>query len=329
MKCTTIILSLLCLITQLTQAQAPQGIPYQAAARNANGSILASQNISLRFTIHDSTAAGTIVYQESNSTLTNAQGMFAINIGMGYPIIGTFNNINWGNNAKFMKVEMDQAGGNNYLDMGTQQMMSVPYALYAKTAGNTSSSNLPPGGADGQVLTITNGNPQWGNFSLILTIGMYYQGGVIAYVYQPGDPGFDVNTPHGIIAAPVDQGSYAWNDSSYIWYTNANGISLGTGKSNTDIIVANQGAGSYAAKICNDLMLNGYNDWYLPSKDELSKIYINSSVIPGLQANGMPLYWSSTEANSDRAWFCHFSLLGNYYNNPKNTYCNVRAIRSF
>ncbi len=329
MKCTTIILSLLCLIIELTQAQAPQGIPYQAAARSTNGSILASQNISLRFSIHDSTSTGTIVYQETNSTVTNAQGMFTIYIGMGSPIIGTFNNINWGNNAKFMKVEMDQAAGNNFLDMGTQQMMSVPYALYAKTAGNSSSSNLPPGGADGQVLTITNGNPKWGNFSQILAIGMYYQGGIIAYVYQPGDPGFDVNTPHGIIAAPVDQGSYAWNDGTFN-NTNANGIGLGTGKSNTNIIVAAQGAGSYAAKICDDLVLNGYNDWYLPSKDELSKIYINNSVIPGLQANGISFYWSSTEANLNRALYCKFNLVGNWSDSPKDlNYYNVRAIRSF
>jgi hypothetical protein len=126
-------------------AQAPQGIPYQAVARNSSGAILASTAISVRFTIRDSVATGTIKYRETFSVTTTSQGMFSVNVGQGSPVTGTFSGINWGTNAKFMQVELDPAGGTSYIDMGTQQMMSVPYALFSgstygganwKTSGN-------------------------------------------------------------------------------------------------------------------------------------------------------------------------------------------------
>lgn len=154
MKRVLFLLSLAIVIASNLFAQAPQGIPYQAAARNANGNILANQNISVRFTIHDSTANGTIAYNEIHSTATNGQGMFTLNIGMGTAVNGTFAGINWANNAKFMQVEMDVAGGSNFVDMGTQQMMSVPYALYAKDANHAKAADngLPNNGNTGDML---------------------------------------------------------------------------------------------------------------------------------------------------------------------------------
>lgn len=124
-------------------AQAPQGIPYQAVARNSSGAIIASHAVGLRFTIKDSTITGSIVYQETFSITTNSLGLFNINIGTGTAVSGTFSGINWGHNAKFMQVEMDTSGGTTYTDMGTQQMMSVPFALYSNSAGslNTTGSN--------------------------------------------------------------------------------------------------------------------------------------------------------------------------------------------
>lgn len=125
-------------------AQVPQGIPYQAAARGANGQPLANKNVNVRFSIIDSVATGTIVYQETHITITNNVGLFSLNLGLGTPVTGTFAGINWGKNFKFMKVELDPSGtGSNYTDLGTQQMMSVPYALYAGNvvqSGNGNSS---------------------------------------------------------------------------------------------------------------------------------------------------------------------------------------------
>src|SRR4051812_18526908 len=82
------------------QAQTPQAIPYQAVARDVNGNLLANQNISLRFSIHDVTAAGTVVYRETQTATTNALGLFSVNIGRGTAIVGTFNSIAWGTGAK-------------------------------------------------------------------------------------------------------------------------------------------------------------------------------------------------------------------------------------
>lgn len=115
-------------------AQVPQGIPYQAVARNSSGNILASQTIRVRFSIRDGVATGSIVYRETFTPTTNALGLFSVNVGTGTVVTGAFSGINWGTNAKFMQVEMDPTGGTTYTDMGTTQMMSVPYALYAGTS---------------------------------------------------------------------------------------------------------------------------------------------------------------------------------------------------
>lgn len=139
-------------------AQVPQGIPYQAVARNSQGQPMGSRIIKVRFSILDSVTTGTVVYSETHSSTTTDLGLFSLNIGMGNPITGTFNGINWGANSKFLKVEFDSTGtGSSYLDFGTQQMMSVPYALYAKSSSN----NLPSVGSEGQILTVCNGTPIW------------------------------------------------------------------------------------------------------------------------------------------------------------------------
>jgi hypothetical protein len=134
----------LVLIANVAIAQAPQGIPYQAAARNSSGAILASTAISVRFTIRDSIATGAIKYRETHSVTTTAQGMFSLNVGQGTVVSGTFAGINWATNAKFMQMEMDPAGGSSYIDMGTQQMMSVPYALYAGNFNPSILGNILP-----------------------------------------------------------------------------------------------------------------------------------------------------------------------------------------
>jgi len=114
--------------------QTPQAIPYQAVSRDIAGNVNANQNISLRFSIRDNSSNGNIVYSETQTKTTNALGLFTANIGEGIVVSGTFATIDWGVGAKFIQVEMDALGGTSYIDMGTQQMLSVPYALHAKTA---------------------------------------------------------------------------------------------------------------------------------------------------------------------------------------------------
>jgi hypothetical protein len=139
---------LYCMMLKCTVlAQSPNAIPYQGVARNASGDVLSTQAITLRISLRDGTAAGIIVYQETHNATTTALGLFNVNIGTGTPSVGTLSAVNWGNGAKFIQVELDPTGGTTYTDMGTSQLMSVPYALFAGK-----SNDLPAGTATGNTL---------------------------------------------------------------------------------------------------------------------------------------------------------------------------------
>jgi hypothetical protein len=112
-------------------AQAPQRINYQAVARNTSGNVLANQQITVRLTIHNNTPNGAIAYIETDTVITNQFGLFTIAIGGATTIPGGFSGISWGSGNKYLEVEMDPAAGSAFVDMGTSQLLSVPYALYA------------------------------------------------------------------------------------------------------------------------------------------------------------------------------------------------------
>jgi hypothetical protein len=122
-----------------SQSTLPPGIPYQAIARNANGTPYVNANLTVRFSLHEQTATGTVSYAETKSLQTNDLGLFSTTFGSGTPITGTFSGINWAQTTKFLQVEINL--GSAWVDMGTQQLMSVPYAMYAGTAGTLSSTN--------------------------------------------------------------------------------------------------------------------------------------------------------------------------------------------
>ncbi len=173
-------------------AQAPQKINFQSILRNSSGEIVANKAVNVRISLLAVSANGSNVFTETHAKTTDASGLISIQIGMGTLVSGVFSNINWGNLAHFIKLEADFNGGSNYVVLGTQELMSVPYALYAgktdttvlnltsrfstklnisdfplgTTPGNmqywngTTWVNLAPG-QNGQTLILTNGIPSW------------------------------------------------------------------------------------------------------------------------------------------------------------------------
>ena len=144
-------------LTVTTTTQVPEKMSYQAVVRNAANQLVINQNVGIKFSILKSSATGTVVYAETQNSTTNSNGLFTTNIGSGTVISGSMASINWANDVYFIKSEIDLAGGSNYTITGTQQLLSVPYALNAK-------NGIPNGGTANQVLAKVDGtdyNTQW------------------------------------------------------------------------------------------------------------------------------------------------------------------------
>jgi len=200
-------------------------------------------------------------------------------------------------------------------------MLAMFFAIITVSCDKDNNSSNPPVNNDG------GNNGGGGDNGSNFVIGQSYQGGKIAYIDNTGK--------HGLIAAPEDQSTgIQWYNGSYFLVDTE--TSIGTGKNNTSRIVQMQGEGSYAAKICYDLVLGGYDDWYLPSKDELNELYENRLEIGGFDYTG--IYWSSSEGGPNdygsysNAWYQSFSN-GTQYGNTKYTSKDytyrVRAVRAF
>ena len=131
---TTFIITVLCALTLF--AQAPEKFSYQAVVRNASNALVTNAPVGVRVSILQGSASGNAVYVETHTASTNANGLLTMEIGGGTVQQGSFAGIDWANGPFFLKTETDPAGGTNYTVTSTQQLMSVPYALYAEEAGN-------------------------------------------------------------------------------------------------------------------------------------------------------------------------------------------------
>lgn len=139
-KITTLIVMLVLCAASLF-AQAPEKFTYQAVVRNANNTLVANAQVGVRVNILQGTATGNAVYSETHMVSSNANGLVTLNIGAGSVLHGSFANIDWDDGPYFLKTDIDPNGGNDYNITSTQQLLSVPYALYAKEAANSFSGD--------------------------------------------------------------------------------------------------------------------------------------------------------------------------------------------
>jgi hypothetical protein len=122
-------------------APLPQGIPYQAAARDAQGQVIADAPVNVRFSLHEGAVDGAVSYSETHALTTNGIGLFNTVFGNGTPEQSAFDSINWAATTKFLQVEIDL--GDGYVDMGTTQLLSVPYAFRSDEAARIKNAGLP------------------------------------------------------------------------------------------------------------------------------------------------------------------------------------------
>jgi hypothetical protein len=288
-------------------AQSPQKMSYQAVIRNSSDQLVTNHAVGMRISILRGSSSGTTVYVETQIPATNTNGLVSIEIGGGTPVTGTFAGIDWSSGLYFIKTESDPTGGTGYTITGTSQLLSVPYALYAKTAG--------------------------GHY-----IGELFGGGIVIAVWKVA------GVEKGLIASLTDISTVIpWSNitSTEIGVTAQDKID---GQPNTNAIISQPGQTSSAAKLCDDYTnvntgTGIYSDWYLPSILELNQCYFASYVVNTILGvtNGFKFYtnatyWSSTEFSNATAYAIDFS----YYvfctvtGGDKGINLNlVRAVRKF
>ena len=278
------------LLTASVFAQAPQKMSYQAVIRNSSSVLITSTPVGMKISVLQGSSTGTPVYVETQTPSTNTNGLVSLEIGTGTVITGTFATINWAAGPYFIKTETDPTGGTAYTISGTNELMSVPYALFSANAGV-------------------------GGFTHYL--GEAFNGGIIYYLYKGSD-----GLEHGLIVALTESAGLAWQTTGTL--VNAN--RSWDGAYNTTLMT-----GSPAATYIAGLGAG----WYLPSIDELGKLYYNRFETNKALFNGgntllsnLANYWSSTEYGATYAYGFYFASGCASGNNKADT-LTVRGVRAF
>jgi hypothetical protein len=354
------LLSTLCflLLTLVVKAQTPpNAFNYSAVARNAAGQPIATTTVGIQISILKTSTTGAVQYSENHVVNTDAYGLFNLVIGAGAVQSGSMATIDWSNDNYYLKVDMDATGGTNFLTMGTTQLLSVPYAMYAKSAGsvNGGANEIDPvfGASVANGITgpdTTNWNNKQNqlvagsNISIVGNtisasgggfshyIGEEFAGGVIFHLWKDAQ-----GTEHGLIVDKTDL------STAQVW-SNIDASSIGSaaqsswdGLSNSNAIVSQAGHTSSAAALCLNSSNGGQNDWYLPSLDEISLLWhsrfnVNKtlSIISGSTVlPNSATYWSSLEYSAVAAWSFSFDDGYGTSNMLKMDAYYVRAVRAF
>lgn len=277
--------------------QSPDQMSYQAVVRNANGNLVVSSKVGMKISILRESETGMAVYEEIQTPTSNSNGLVSLEIGQGTVVFGDFSSIDWSKGPFYIKTETDVTGGTLYTISGVSQLLSVPYALYAKRSGS--------------------GYEHY--------IGELYGGGIVVAIWKEN------GEEKGLIASLTDISPSAQYSSVPGKIIGQQAQSPNNGQTNTSAII-DQGDVSGAAYLCRNYKGGDYNDWYLPSAWELQQCYnaalvVNTVLGPvnGFQFN---TYWSSTEINYYNSASFHFNL-GFMNANTKLNDFRVRAVRRF
>ena len=364
-----ILLSLVAIATIALSSfgQAPEGLKYKAVVRDAGNLILNNQGVGMRLTIQQGSIGGTTVYQETFAPTTNGYGLVNLEIGTG-TTTDDFSTIDWSAGPYFIETAVDVTGGVTYVVMGTSQLMSVPYALYAKTSGSSIPGPTGADGADGADGTNgtdgaagingangtngTNGTDGIGGVTNegtgisvtgAGTVGSPYVvsatsvtndcGLSIGALYQGGIIFYlDASGCHGLISATTDQSTgVRWYAGTY-GNTRARGDSLYSGEMNTAIIIAAQVAIGDDGNDYAAQLCSDYKDEAYGNWYLPSKYELNlmhvNLHLQGLGGFANGVYWSSTEKANDQAWGQNFTN-AYQYDDWKNSLNYVRSVRAF
>jgi hypothetical protein len=310
------------LFTAISFAQTPEKMSYQAVVRDSGDALVTNQAVGMQISILQTTATGTAVYVETQTPMTNVNGLVTLEIGTGSVVSGNFTTIDWSAGPYFIKTETDPTGGSGYTITGTSELLSVPYALHSKTAGTL------PGGIDQAYIEALEARiTALEQVATPATVGDIRDGGVVFWV-DPAD-----NT-HGLLCAFSDYGTtIAWGcygtDLPSVPNVTSGpsgpGAEIGDGMTNTNAILTDCSTAQAA------LAARSYGpEWFLPSAKELNEMYINKATLEGVAGFTAfsDFYWSSTEIESYSAWIQYF-VDGSQYTNVKANTRTVRAVRAF
>jgi hypothetical protein len=271
------------IIANTTFSQTPMQFKYQAVLRDANGNIIASQAKTVVVEILQDSPTGTNVFTETHNVTTTAQGVINLNIGS----INTsgIGSIDWATNTYYVRITV---GG---IVMGTSQLLSVPYALYAKSSGSSGGSHF---------------------------LGEEYLDGIIFHLYIGSD-----EIQHGLVVSKTE-GTGTWSGSTLVGADRTedgvyNMTKMPTGVGTARTWVETLGASWYIPSI-DELSLLWYSRYYVNKTARA-----NSYTLLSKSAN----YWSSTENDATYAFYLDFSNGGLYTYPDKAVSQLVRGIRSF
>jgi len=288
-----------------TFAQTPEKISYQAVIRDSANELVTNAQVGMQLSILQGSPSGIAVFQETQTLTSNTNGLVSLEIGSGTVLTGDFTTIDWANGPYFIRTETDPSGGVNYNIIGTTQLLSVPYALHAKTAESLVDGETGPG-------TFTH------------YIGELFGGGIVVDVWK------EDGVEHGLIASLTDLSADSeWSSISISDYQSVGAVSPVDGQTNTAEIIA-AGDISGAAHLCDNYSAGGFTDWYLPAIWELNKCFEAGLVVNIILGDNDGFkfheqYCSSTYLENDGVQMHNFDGSGNY---GFGSY-TVRAVRRF